>query len=442
MKAHESTESRAGAVFAVIFVVLAVGIIALGYLYYRGAEVYAPLRERLWMALCVVGALLVGWVAVLWSLWRQHCVRFYREQYEAAEALRASEVQYRRLFESAKDGILILDAETGDVIDANPFLADLLGFPLDQLLGKKVWELGFLKDVAANQAKFQELQWQGYVRYEDLPLEAANGQRVHVEFVSNVYEAGRRQVIQCNIRDITARKRAEHAMEKRSDDLMRFTHAVSQDLKSPVLTIKTFLDYLEQDTRNQDAVGMRKDLGYIHTAADTMLRRLDELLELSRTGRKANLWVDASLQAIVQEALDLEGERIAARGVAVQVTEEPVQLCGDRSRLVEVFQSLLDNAAKFMGDQATPRVEIGVETKDTEKVFFVRDNGIGIDPRQQPRLFGLFEKLNPAIDGTGLGLALTKRIVEVHGGRIWLDSAGLGKGTTFRFTLNGAVKAA
>jgi signal transduction histidine kinase len=110
-------------------------------------------------------------------------------------------------------------------------------------------------------------------------------------------------------------------------------------------------------------------------------------------------------------------------------------LCGDRTRLVEVFQNLVDNAIKFMGDQPTPRVEIGVEKAGEEYVFFVRDNGIGIDPRYQPKVFGLFEKYDPATRGTGIGLALVKRIVEVHGGKIWVESAGIGKGTTFRFTL-------
>lgn len=127
--------------------------------------------------------------------------------------------------------------------------------------------------------------------------------------------------------------------------------------------------------------------------------------------------------------------RIVERGVTVEVTKDPVLLFGDRTRLVEVFQNLVDNAVKFMGREKAPRVEIGADRVGGETVFFVRDNGIGIDPRYQPKLFGLFEKLDPGSDGTGIGLALVKRIVEVHGGRIWVESEGPGKGTTFRFTL-------
>jgi signal transduction histidine kinase len=110
-------------------------------------------------------------------------------------------------------------------------------------------------------------------------------------------------------------------------------------------------------------------------------------------------------------------------------------LWGDRMRLVEVFQNLVDNAAKFMGDEPAPRVEVGVEQAGEEMVLYVRDNGIGIDPQVQPMLFGLFQKLDPETEGLGIGLTLVRRIVELHGGRIWVESEGPGKGATFRFTL-------
>ena len=130
----------------------------------------------------------------------------------AEAALTDSEVQYRRLFEAAKDGILILDAETGMMLDVNPFLVEMLGYSREQLLGKRIWELGFLKDVVASQDNFASLQQQEYIRYEDLPLETADGQRRDVEFISNVYRVDHRKIIQCNIRDITDRKRAQKAL--------------------------------------------------------------------------------------------------------------------------------------------------------------------------------------------------------------------------------------
>ncbi|MCG6537391.1 MAG: PAS domain S-box protein, partial [Syntrophales bacterium LBB04] len=130
-------------------------------------------------------------------------------QKRAEEKLQSSEIRYRRLFESAKEGILILDAETGQIVDANPFLMEMLGFSHEQLLGKAVWDLGILKDLIANQDNFLELQQKEYIRYEDLPLETADGRHIDVEFVSNVYLVDNKKVIQCDIRDNTERKRAE-----------------------------------------------------------------------------------------------------------------------------------------------------------------------------------------------------------------------------------------
>ncbi len=140
-----------------------------------------------------------------------------------------SEVRYRRLFESAKDGILILDAETGMVMDANPFITDLLGYSLEDVKEKYVWDLGFFRNIAANKEKFLELQQQDYVRYEDLPLETAQGKTVQVEFVSNVYLVGSSRVIQCNIRDISKRKAAE-------EQLRKLSLAVEQSPESIVIT--------------------------------------------------------------------------------------------------------------------------------------------------------------------------------------------------------------
>ncbi len=176
------------------------------------AEIQEPLRKQFWQILVLVGVMLFGAGTTVTLLWRQQRVRFLKEKVVAAEFLRASEIQYRRLFEAARDGILILDAETGMVVDVNPFLVELLGVSREVFLGRNIWELGFFKDILANQAKFSELQQQGYVRYEDMALEGCDGKRHEVEFVSNVYLVNQKKVIQCNIRDISERKLTEERL--------------------------------------------------------------------------------------------------------------------------------------------------------------------------------------------------------------------------------------
>jgi signal transduction histidine kinase len=168
-----------------------------------------------------------------------------------------------------------------------------------------------------------------------------------------------------------------------------------------------------------------------------MQRLLSELLELSRIGRLMNPPENVPFGEIVQEALRLVEGRLGAKQIEVRTEASFPIVRGDHVRLVEVVQNLVDNAAKFMGDQQTPRIEIGTKTENDRPLFFVRDNGIGIAPEQHERVFGLFNKLDSNTEGTGIGLALVKRIVEVHSGRIWVESDGKGNGTAFYFTLSG-----
>lgn len=226
-------------------------------------------------------------------------------------------------------------------------------------------------------------------------------------------------------------------LEARNSELERFTYTVSHDLKSPLITVRGFLGFVEQDARAGNFDRMEADLARIVEATDKMRRLLDELLELSRIGRLMNPPEAVPFEAIVQEAIRLVHGRIEARGARVEVAPDLPTVYGDRARLVEVVQNLVDNACKFMGDQAEPQITIGAQgtDRDGKPIVFVRDNGGGIDPQYHDRVFGLFNKLEARSDGTGVGLALVKRIVEVHGGRIWVESQGAGTGSTFYFTL-------
>jgi signal transduction histidine kinase len=228
-------------------------------------------------------------------------------------------------------------------------------------------------------------------------------------------------------------------LEARNAELERFTHVVSHDLKSPLVTIRGFLDYVEQDAQSGDLKRLAQDAERIRTAADRMGHLLDDLLELSRTGRIARRHEDVPFGAVVREARTLVGGRLSSSRVQVEVDPAAAArvVHGDRVRLVELMQNLLDNAGKFTGGQASPRVVVGVRegSEGPDPVFTVTDNGAGIEPEHRERVFELFHKLDPAAEGSGLGLALVRRIVETHGGRIWVESEGRGRGSTFCFTL-------
>ena len=211
-------------------------------------------------------------------------------------------------------------------------------------------------------------------------------------------------------------------------------------MKSPLITIKGFLGFLHKDAEAGNLARLDADIKRISDAADKMQRLLNDLLELSRIGRLVNRPESIDLNEMVLEVLELLHGRIYEGHIQVSVQEDLPYAYGDRSRLFEVLQNLVDNAAKFMGAQPNPHIEIGQNGKaaDGLPILFVRDNGIGIEPQFKDRIFGLFDKLDPRTDGTGIGLALVKRIIEYHGGKIWVESDS-GAGSTFCFTLRAAA---
>ncbi len=224
-------------------------------------------------------------------------------------------------------------------------------------------------------------------------------------------------------------------LESKNEELERFTYTVSHDLKSPLVTISGFLGYLEQDAMTGDIERFRQDTQRIQEAVVKMQRLLNELLELSRIGRMMNDPQELSFNALVKEAMEVVHGRLEGRNITVQIQPNLSSIYGDKPRLIEVLQNLLDNAAKYMGDQPHPYIEIGQRGEENDKpIFYVKDNGIGIAPEHHERIFGLFNKLDVKTEGTGVGLALVKRILEVHNGRIWVQSEP-GKGTIFYFTL-------
>ncbi len=374
--------------------------------------------------------------------------------------LSASELRYRRLFEAAYDGILIVDPETRAIIDVNPYLSRLLGYPREELIGKELFQIGLLKDEAASQAAFRELQRSGYIRYDDLPLEAKDGRRADVEFVSNVYLEGNRSVIQCNVRDVTTRKRADDQRTALSLERARVTHevfkaraasehektstdhflaALSHELRTPLNPVLLLATAAAEDPTIPGTA--RAIFAEIVKNVEVEVRLIDDLQDISRITHgkmplaRESVDVHGSLRdAIKTVAGDLESKRIALR---LNFRARGRFVLADRVRLQQIFWNVLRNAAKF----SQPGGEIEVETTDLPTGMIrikVADGGIGMTESELHHLFVAFSQGDHAsasgsfrFGGMGLGLAIARMLVELHAGTIRAESAGPNRGSTF-----------
>ena len=363
------------------------------------------------------------------------------EQGRAAAALRVSEIRYRRLFETAKDGILILDIQSGRITDANPFMCELLGYSHGDFLGKELWEIGLFSDKSASEAAVRELQEKGYIRYEHLPLESKSRQQIEVEIVANTYLEGPQSVIQCNIRDITERSRLEKQMQEQTAalaDLHRrkdeFLAMLSHELRNPLAPISNAVQLLrlqrdEDPTQHQARTIIERQVGQL-------TRLVDDLLEVSRitTGRIHLQRELLAFNGIVESGIEAVRGLIAQRRHVLKVTlpPQPIWLHADAARLEQVVVNLLMNAAKYTA--VGGHIWLSVEQTGGEAVLRIRDSGVGISPALLPRIFDLFTQAERSLDrsqgGLGIGLSLVQRLTEMHGGRVEAYSA-LGTGSEF-----------
>jgi len=365
------------------------------------------------------------------------------------QALAVSEETFRLAVERLIVGIAVTDLK-GTILQANSAFVHLHGFQnKEEIMGRNTLEFIDKVDHARAIEHMNRTMVEGHSSDVEFTILRTDGSKFVAELSAAVIEEspGMPHGMVVTTKDITERKRLDQEREQfieelknKNIELERFTYTVSHDLKSPLVTVKTFLGYLKHDLAATDALLIEKDMFYMNSAADKMGKLLEELLEMSRVGRIVNLPVNVTFDELMEDILSISAGRIAEKEVQVRLHKEPVTLFGDRTRLTEIWQNLVENAVKFMGDQPAPQIVIGVERRENGTVFFVRDNGIGIEPKYQSKLFNLFEKINPKTEGIGMGLAITKRIVELYQGKIWVESKGLGDGTSFFFTLPGALK--
>lgn len=401
-------------------------------------KAYKPLKkEEFW---CEVFLRKILWYGK-WTILA--IVRDITEKKKTAEALSASEQKYRRLFEKMLDAFCVCEGVYDDegnfsdiiILDVNPAYEKMYNIKKSDIQGKLIsnfttrqddyWFNIYDKVLKTGESVTVENYSSGWDKYYSVCA---------FKFLDNQFAVV--------FEDITDRKKAELTIAKQVNDLEaknsemeRFTYTVSHDLRSPLITIKGFAGAIKEDVNAAKYDRIHSDLIRIENAADKMQALLADLLELSRIGRIINPPVEFSMTKIALEVKELLHGIIEKKHINFIVDLNMPFSFGDVHRIREILQNLVENAVKFLDKLENPTIEIGHLTEDNRTVYFVKDNGPGIDPQYHEKIFGLFNKLNPNTEGTGIGLALVKRIIELHNGKVWVES-NPGAGACFYFTLN------
>jgi PAS domain S-box-containing protein len=367
------------------------------------------------------------------------------ERKRSEAALRQAEEKYRSIVEYAVYGIF-QSTPDGQFLSVNTAMARIYGYDTpDEMLRSITNITAQLYVDPADRDRFTDLlQAEGTIYGFEARNRRKDGSIIWISSNARAVkdQQGRLLYYEGTVEDVTDREAASAERERllgelsaKNAELERFVYTVSHDLKAPLVTIVGFLGYLEENRKTGDVDAFHRDMERIYRATFKMQDLLQDLLDLSRIGRMMNEPTDVPFDDLVTEAVELTQGRLHERGVQVNIQQDMPHVYGDAKRLLELVQNLIDNAAKYMGSQPQPRIEIGCTGRqDGMSVFFVRDNGMGIAREHHEQIFGLFNKLDSNVEGTGVGLALVKRIVEFHGGKIWVESE-IGIGSTFYFTL-------
>lgn len=346
-------------------------------------------------------------------------IRNITDRKEIQDALMVSEKRYRRLFETAQDGILILDADTGEIVDANPFIRDMLGYPLSYFVGKHLWEIGLIKDKSSAELAFDELKKNAYIRYEDIPLETKDGHRIDVEFISNVYPVNGHQIIQCNIRNITGRKRTEDALFLASRKLNLLSSITRHDIKNQLLALTAYLE-ISTDYLTDPAV-MSEYIEKEVRIAETIGRQIEFTKIYQDLGVTAPVWQNVA--GIVRQ----ECAGLPMRDVQVETGRADLEVSAD-PLFSKIFHNLLDNTLSYGGENLA-RITLSSRETGGGLVLVFEDDGAGITSEDKTCLFEQgFGK------HTGLGLFLSREILAITGITI-TETSEPGKGARFEMLI-------
>lgn len=364
---------------------------------------------------------------------------------DVTEAKRA-QAELQAIVDTAADAVVTVDGAC-TITSFNPAAVKMFGYAAAEIIGRDVRALMPQDTVLAFDVAVAEFRRSGARPLAGAGHEVVAQRKdgglfpVHVS-VADLQVATARKFTGI-VRDLTELRRADAVREallrdlaNKNAELTRFVYTVSHDLKSPLITMKGFAGMLRQDLQDENHERALHDVGRIEASADHMSSLLDSLLALSRVGRAVNPPVRVNLRDVVESVVEQLHAWITESRAEVVIVGDLPTVRGDRVRLGEVFQNLLENGLKFAREGVVPKIEVGVRDDDERgAVVFVRDNGIGIDPRHFDRVFSLFSQLDPDEQGTGVGLALVQRIIETHGGEVWVESEGTDKGACFCFTV-------
>jgi PAS domain S-box-containing protein len=403
------------------------------------AEVYGPLRERLWLTVILVGALLLGTSTAVGFMWRQQRIRSYRERAKAAEALRESEEKFRSFFELSADLGFIADID-GYFRVVNASFQRVLGYAEEEILGKPFLSFVHPDDrdkttqIIAEKLQRGEpvLSFENRYRHKD-------GSIVWLEWTSQPLAA--KGITFAIARDITERKRGEEGLQRALADLERsnkeleqFAYAASHDLQEPLRMVASYTQLLAERYQDRLDDKAKKYIDYAVDGAVRMQRLINDLLTYSRIGTRGRPLEPTDSHSALGEAIKNLAVAIEENRAIITHDDLPA-VRADASQLVQVFQNLISNSIKFRGKDI-PRIHVSAKDQGRDWVFSIRDNGVGIDPQYADKVFLIFQRLHTREEypGTGIGLAVCNRIVERHGGKIWFESEP-GKGSTFFFAI-------